>query len=82
MEVNAHSGVHDALGLAAHWHDELIEQTWREFGGKIPRQHIREVVFETTARFAGATVTAFIPILVRRFTRERLKGDTEGSARK
>lgn len=54
--------------------DNLIEQIWRDLGGQVPRQQIRQVAAEVTAEFHDATVTAFVPIFVRRRTRERLKG--------
>lgn len=52
--------------------DELTEQLWHELDGKISRQRVREVVAETGAEFFGATVTNYIPLLVRRQAGEKL----------
>lgn len=52
--------------------DKLTEQLWHELGGKVSLQRVREVVTETASEFYGATVTQYIPLLVRRGAAERL----------
>ena len=53
--------------------DGLIEQTWRDLDGRVPRARVRQVAIEVAAEFHDATVTTFIPIFIRRRTRERLE---------
>lgn len=50
----------------------MIEQISSDLHQGISRQRIAEVASQVAAGFAGATITAFIPLFVRRFTRERL----------
>ncbi len=52
--------------------DELIEQIWCDMHQVIPRRRITEVARQVAAGFVDAKITAFIPLFVRRFTRERL----------
>jgi hypothetical protein len=52
--------------------DKLTEQLWHELGGKVSLQRVREVVAETATEYYGATVTQYIPLLVRRGAAERL----------
>jgi hypothetical protein len=54
--------------------DQLIEEIWRDLSGKVTRDQVREVALATMTEFQDATVTAFIPILLRRRTFERLSG--------
>lgn len=63
---------------AAGWLDELVEQAWRELGGEMSREHIREMAVEAAARYRDAKVTAYIPMLVRRSVRARLRSDANG----
>jgi hypothetical protein len=53
--------------------DDLIEQVWLDLGGQVSHARIRQVATETVAMFRDATVTAYIPILLRRRIRERLQ---------
>ena len=57
--------------------DDLIEETWRELKGEVPRSRIFEVVTELADRYEDAKVKAFIPILVRRQAVELLDGERE-----
>jgi hypothetical protein len=41
--------------------------------GQVTREQIRQVVTEIAAEFRSATVTAFVPILIRRRAREKLE---------
>lgn len=54
------------------WLGTVIEHNCREFAGRLTRECILDVSREVAARFRGARVTAYVPILVSRFTRERL----------
>ena len=61
--------------------DSLIEQIWRDLGGQVSRERIHQIATEAAAEFRTATVTAFVPILVRRRTRARLEmliGEEDG----
>ena len=53
--------------------DELIELIWHDLHESISRRRIAEVAHRIAAGFADASVTAFIPIFVRRATCERLR---------
>ena len=52
--------------------DSLIEQIWHDLDGQVAREQIRQVVAEIAAEFRTATVTAFVPIFIRRRAREKL----------
>lgn len=52
--------------------DKLSEQLWHELGGTASRQQVCEVVAKTAAEFCGASVTKYVPLLIRRRARERL----------
>ena len=58
-------------------HDDLIAQIWLELGGQVSRERIRQVVTEVETMFRGATVTTFVPILMRREICERLTQDIQ-----
>jgi hypothetical protein len=45
---------------------DLIERTWREFNGEVPRSRIREVVNELLDGYQDAKVKTYLPILIRR----------------
>jgi hypothetical protein len=53
--------------------DSLIEQIWQDLGGRVTRERIHQIAAEVEAEFRTATVTSFVPIFVRRRTRERLR---------
>jgi hypothetical protein len=57
--------------------NDLVEETWRELKGEVPRSRICEVVTELVDTYEDATVKAFIPILIRRKTIELLKAERE-----
>jgi hypothetical protein len=52
--------------------DSLIEQIWQDLGGQVPRERIRQIAAEAAAEFRTATVTAFVPVFVRRRTLNKL----------
>jgi hypothetical protein len=53
--------------------DSFIEQIWHDLGGQVTRERIHQIAAEAAAEFRTATVTAFVPIFVRRRTREKLE---------
>ena len=53
--------------------DSLIEQIWHDLDGQVAREQIRQVAAEVAAEFHTATVTAFVPIFIRRRAREKLE---------
>ena len=56
--------------------DVLIEEIWHDLDRQITRERIRQVATEEAAGFRNATVTTFVPIFVRRWTRDRLGHET------
>ena len=80
MHSNVRSDTNGDFALEAHWQNDLIERTWRELGGKISRERIREVAVEATAKYADAKVSAFVPIVAQRFMREKLKEEIQKAA--
>lgn len=52
--------------------DELIEQIWSDMHKVVSRPRVAEVARQVAAGFTDAKITAFVPLFVRRFTRERL----------
>jgi hypothetical protein len=57
--------------------NHLIEQVWRDLDGQIPQARIRKVAICVAAMFENATVTTYIPLIVRHLTREWLKEEIE-----
>jgi hypothetical protein len=53
--------------------DGLIEQIWHDLNGQVPLSRVRQVALEVAAEFHTATVTMYIPLFIRRYTRERLE---------
>jgi len=49
------------------------EQLLLEFSKVLPRETIERVVEETSADFRDARVKTYVPILIERFARDRLK---------
>jgi hypothetical protein len=60
--------------------DSLIEQIWQDLGGQVPRERIRQIAAEAAAEFRTATVTAFVPVFVRRRTLKRLASADHGES--
>jgi hypothetical protein len=46
--------------------DALVEMLWKDLDGQVSRQQIARAVTQGAARFERATVTAFVPIFIRR----------------
>ncbi len=53
----------------------MVEAIWHELGGRVTYDEIWQVATDVMgmAEFQNATVTAFLPILIHRRTREKLK---------
>jgi hypothetical protein len=66
----ADTNQHDVMNYAD---DSLIEQIWHDLDGQVARERIRQVAAEIAAEFHTATVTAFVPIFIRRRAREKLE---------
>jgi hypothetical protein len=56
--------------------DALVETLWQDLDGQVSRQQIARAVTQIAARFEKATVTAFVPIFVRRQALEHLGRDS------
>ena len=60
--------------------DALAETLWKDLDGQVSRQQIAGAVTQVAARFEKATVTAFVPIFIRRQALEYLKRDYLGKS--
>ena len=58
----------------------LIEKLWQDLDGQISREQIVHAVTEISFRFQDASVTAFVPIFIRRLAFEELKDRLEKGA--
>ena len=75
----------DHDGVRHHLDDSLVEQIWQDLDGQVTRELICQVVNEIATEFRTATITAFIPIFIRRQAREKLEilvNDNKGSVTK
>jgi protein-tyrosine phosphatase-like protein len=54
------------------WLHTVIEHMCRDFAGRVTHQRVLDVVGEVASHYRDARVTSYLPILVSRFTRERL----------
>jgi hypothetical protein len=50
----------------------FVEDLWQNLEGKISQDQIRKIAIEIAEDFQDATITAYIPILLRRRVRDRL----------
>ena len=57
--------------------DSLIERTWRDFKGEVPRSRISEVIADFILRYEDAKVKTFLPILIRRQAIDLLNAERE-----
>ena len=55
--------------------DALVDMIWKDLDGQVSRQQIAGAVTQIATRFEEATVTAFVPIFIRRQALEYLKRD-------
>ena len=60
--------------------DALVETLWKDLDGQVSRQQIAGAVTRVAARFEKATVTAFVPIFIRRQALEYLRRDCLGES--
>jgi len=60
--------------------DALVETLWKDLDGQVSRQQIAGAVTQVAARFEQATVTAFVPIFIRRQALEYLRRDCLGKS--
>ena len=51
----------------------FVDDLWQNLEGKISQDQIRKIAIEIAEEFQDATITAYIPILLRRRVRDRLK---------
>ena len=54
------------------WLHAVIERTCRDLGGRVAQERVLAVAQEVAANYRDARVTSYRPLLVNRFTRERL----------
>ena len=53
--------------------DSFVEQIWHDLDGQVARERIHQVAAEAAAEFRTATVTAFVPLFIRRKTCKKLR---------
>ncbi len=52
--------------------DEIVDQVWRDLEQLVARARVDEVARQVAADLGDATLTAYVPLFVRRIARERL----------
>jgi hypothetical protein len=60
--------------------DRLTERLTTEFSGRVPDPEVRQLVDEAYGEFADARVTQFVPVLIDRSVRLRLRDRTLAAA--
>lgn len=58
--------------------DQLVDEIWKELGGRVERARVYAVAQEAEREFRDATVTLFVPIFIRRLISERLMVEING----
>ena len=58
--------------------DQLVDEIWKELGGRVERARVYAVAQEAEREFRDATVTLFVPLFIRRLTSERLMVEING----
>jgi hypothetical protein len=53
-------------------YDDLAEKIWRDLKERPPLAHVVQVTNEVAAEYGGATVTAYLPIILYRMAKKRL----------
>jgi arsenate reductase (thioredoxin) len=74
-----------SVDATTRWHlDRQLDSLAEEFGGIFSRETIERFVAESLAGLSGARFGDFLPVLVHRFSRERLRalGQAEGTIAK
>jgi hypothetical protein len=72
MEISIIETPLGASATSHEWLHTVIESACRDFAGRVTQQHILDVVGEVASRYRDARVTSYLPMMVSRFTRERL----------
>jgi hypothetical protein len=57
--------------------ESVVEGIWRDLDGQVTHEQIRQAASEVASEFQDATITAFVPIFIRRLTREKLRSKAE-----
>jgi hypothetical protein len=57
--------------------ESVVEDIWRDLDGQVTHEQIRQAANEIATQFHDATVTTFVPIFIRRRTREKLRSQAE-----
>jgi hypothetical protein len=70
--VRASAAPHD-------WLHTVIDHACRDFAGRVTHQRVLDIVGEVASHYRDARVTSYLPILVSRFTRERLLRELSGN---
>jgi hypothetical protein len=52
----------------------LIDQVWNDLQGQVSRAAIQQALIEIVPKYEEATVTTYVPILIRRDTVDSLRG--------
>ena len=60
------------IGVINDLNGSPIDQIWHDLDGQVTCEQIRQVVTEIADEFRSATVTAFVPILIRKRAHEKL----------
>ena len=63
-----------ATGAAALDVAQVAEQVWRELGGKVSRETVRQVVSDVVPRYQDARILSYVPIFVRQDALRALTG--------
>ena len=66
--------------MTDHGYDALVETLWKDLAGQVTRQQITREVSKIAARFEQATVTAYVPIFIRRQALELLRSELPGES--
>ena len=63
-----------------HGYDALVDTLWKDLDERVAREQIAREVSEIAARIEQATVTAYVPIFIRRQALELLRSDPPGES--
>ena len=75
MNPTIHSADATADAVAAPLLEIVVEDVCRDLGGRVPRSRVLQITTELAERYRDATITVYIPILLRRQVRERLDAE-------
>lgn len=64
-----------ANGMVARLVDDVVERACNDLRGQVPSTLVRQYATELLAQYRDPVVTVFIPILVRRQLRDRLRAE-------